>query len=390
MRYLLRSARVITPDEELAPGWVLIRDGKIEGVGWGEAPEGIPDIDLGALTLIPGFVDIHVHGGGGFSLLTDDLEQVRSYSAWLPSTGVTSFVPTICAGSIDQASSILMLMSNAPYAHTPGAKILGTSLEGPFVSPDRLGALPVHWACTPDADLLDRLYHAGDTVVRIMTIAPELPGAKEIIRSLPAWSIVPSIGHSDATYQQALAGFEAGASHVTHALNAMRPFHHREPGIVGAALDTPGVTIEVVADGVHLHNATVGLLIRAFGSERVALVTDAVTPAGLESGVFEIDGQEAYLAHGRVTFPDGTIAGSGATMAQAVRNVVAWGHATLEEAVRMASTTPAKVIGWDGRHGRIAPGYDADLVALGEDLSVAATWVRGRLVHGSASPGGTA
>jgi N-acetylglucosamine-6-phosphate deacetylase len=231
--------------------------------------------------------------------------------------------------------------------------------------------------------LLDRLITAARSHLRLITIAPEPPGASALISRAVAAGVNVSIGHTDANFEEAALAFRAGAAHVTHALNAMRPFHQRDPAVIGAALEAPGVTIEVVADGVHLHPATVRLLLQAFGTERVALVTDAVTPAGLERGTFRLGREEAVLRNGRITLPDGTIAGSAATMDQLVRNVVSWGCATLPEAVRMASTVPAAVAGAGDRKGRIAPGYDADLVALTPTLAVAATWVRGSLVSGS-------
>ena len=230
--------------------------------------------------------------------------------------------------------------------------------------------------------MLDRLIAAARGSLRLVTIAPELPGALALIRGALTAGVVVSIGHTDASFDQAAKAFGAGASHVTHAFNAMRPFHHRDPAVIGAAIEASGVTVEIIADSVHLHPATVRLLLRAFGPERVCLVTDAVTPAGLDNGTFRIGRREAVLRSGRITLPDGTIAGSAVTMDAVVRNVVQWKCASLTEAVRMASTVPATVAG-ASRKGRIAPGYDADLVALTPELAVAATWVRGVSVHSS-------
>jgi N-acetylglucosamine-6-phosphate deacetylase len=229
--------------------------------------------------------------------------------------------------------------------------------------------------------LLLRLFDAAAGHLRLLTVAPELPGAGELIAEAANAGCVVAIGHSDASYEEASQAFSAGAKHLTHAFNAMRPLHHRQPGPLGAAIDSSGVTVELIADGVHVHPAAARLLLLAKGVDNVALVTDGVTPAGLADGALRIGGQKARLSQGRIMLPDGTIAGSAATMDSVVRNVVGWGLAPLAEVVRMASTVPARVLGLDGRKGRIAPGYDADLVALDEELQVATTWVSGQPVR---------
>jgi N-acetylglucosamine-6-phosphate deacetylase len=383
MDTLLRASTVITPDEELRPAWVLVRDAKIEGVGGGTGPDTPASIDLGELTLVSGFVDIHVHGGGGFSLMTADPEEVRAYARWAVQHGVTSFLATVCADDVDAVMPMLSCL--AAVADIAGAELLGINLEGPFVSPQRSGALPSGWARPPDVGMFGKLLQASNGRLRVITIAPELSGAEQIISAAREAGVVVSVGHTDSMFEQAEAAFCAGATHVTHAYNAMRPFHHRDPGVIGAALETPQVTLEVIADAVHLHRATVSMLVRAFGSHRVALVTDGVAPAGVPGGRFRLGSAEAVERDGRIELPDGTIAGSAATMDSIVQNVVGSNLATLPEAMRMAATVPAAVASAGDGKGRIAPGYDADLVALTGDLSVAATWVKGRLVHGSSS-----
>jgi N-acetylglucosamine-6-phosphate deacetylase len=377
MPSLLRAARVITPDEEFTPGWALLRDGRIVSAGAGAGPPGIPATDLGPLTLAPGFVDVHVHGGGGFPLITTRAEDVSNYARWVASHGVTSFLATVCAETVAAGRDCAEMISGLAPESAAAAEILGVNLEGPFVSPARLGALPTAWATTPDLSVFNELLTAARGKLRLMTIAPEPEGALEVIAAAVNSGVRVSVGHSDAGYEAAIKGFQAGASHVTHAFNAMRPMHHRDPGIVGAALQSEGVTVELIADGAHLHPATVDLLVRAFGPDRVALVTDGATPAGLASGTFRIGRLEAQLSDGRIALPDGTIAGSAATMDGLLRNVVRWGCASLGDAVRMLSTVPASVAGAGDRKGRIAAGYDADLVALTPELEVVATWVRG-------------
>lgn len=379
---LLRGARVATPNGKIERADVLIEDDKIADVR-PELPDvdGAETIDLTGLTLAPGFIDVHVHGGGGFSLLSGSEEDIPRYATWAPSRGVTGFLATICATNLEDGIACAEAAASAMRRGVEGARILGVNFEGPYVSPNRRGALPAGWLQKPDADTLARLLATSE--VRVMTIAPELDGAGAVIREALKSNVIVSVGHSDAEYSVAKHAFASGASLLTHAFNAMRPLHHREPGPIGAAIDSQHVTVEVIADGVHLHPATVHLLIEALGTDRVCLITDAVTPAGLDSGTFHIGGEEATLDGGSIRLPDGTIAGSAATMDAVVRNVVDWGCANLTSALQMASLVPARVAGVADRTGQIAPGLDADLVALTSDLRVERTWVGGRVVYSS-------
>jgi N-acetylglucosamine-6-phosphate deacetylase len=378
----LTGARILTPDEEIGRGAVLIEDGRIVEVGPDvRPPAGAAVTDLPNLTLVPGFIDLHVHGGGGFSLATQDPDEIRSYARWVVASGVTSFLASVVAGTADEAEACLGAAAQVAGPTANGATLIGAHLEGPFVNPVRRGALPESWLRPPDVDLLRRFVDAASGHLRLLTLAPELPGASEVLAKAVSAGCIVAVGHSDATYEQAREAFLAGARHLTHAFNAMRPLHHRQPGPLGAALESDRVTVELIADGVHVHPVAARLLLLAKGEANVALVTDGVAPAGLAEGTFRIGGQEARLSQDRMTLADSTIAGSVATMDAVVRNVLNWRLAPLSEVVRMASTVPARVLGLDGRKGRIAPGYDADLVALDEELEVALTWVDGQMAY---------
>lgn len=381
-RTILRGAVALRPDGRLVHADVLIEDERIAEVRTEvAATEDTAIADVDGLTLLPGFIDVHVHGGGGHSLITNDAEEVRRYARWVVSRGVTSFLATICGDSLEHGLASARTATESVGPIEGGATLVGLNYEGPFISPERLGAIPRDWLQAPTLDLLKELDRAANGTIAVMTVAPELESAIQLIAAADERGIVVSIGHTNATYDQALLGFAAGARHVTHAFNAMRPLHHRDPGPLAAARDWPEATIEVIADGVHLHPATVRLLTHAFGADRVCLVTDAVRPAGLDEGVFRIGGQEAHLESGAIRLPDGTIAGSAATMDTLVRNVVAWEAGTLTEAAAMASTTPARMLGLEAQKGALIPGFDADIVALTPGLEVAKTWVAGQCVY---------
>ena len=382
MHTALTSARVLTPDEEIERGTVVIEDGRILEVGADlRPPPGAEVTQLPGTTLVPGFIDIHVHGGGGFSLATPDPEEIRSYARWVVAAGVTSFLASVVAGTPEECEASLRAVAGVAGPVAGGANLAGAHLEGPFVNHVRRGALPESWLRAPDPALMRRFVDAAGGHLRLLTMAPELPGAGAVLEEALRAGCAVALGHTDASYEQAREAFKAGARHLTHAFNAMRPLHHRAPGPLGAALEADGVTVELIADGVHVHPVAARLLLLARGTANIALVTDGVAPAGLPQGAFRLGGQEAQLSQGRVTLPDGTIAGGAATMDTVVRNIVEWGLAPLSEAVRMASTIPARVLGLGDRKGRIAPGYDADLVALDTELAVVRTWVGGQMVH---------
>lgn len=376
---LLRGARILPPEGPLVRADVLIDGGRIAGVAPTlTAPGSAGEVGLDGLILAPGFIDVHVHGGGGHSLITNDPAEITAYTHWAPKHGVTSFLATVCAGSPESAIPCAEAVAGV-MSESSGAEVLGVNFEGPFVNPQRRGALPPGWLAEPDEALLGRLLDAAP--VRIMTIAPELEAGLDLTRAAIAAGVRVSAGHTDASYDSAREAFRAGVSHVTHAFNAMRPLHHREPGPLAAAFEAAGVTVEVIADGVHLHPATVRLLIRTLGPDRVCLVTDATQAAGMDDGTFSLGGVEARIEDGAMRLPDGTIAGGVGTMDALVRNVMSWKAASVEDALRMASAVPARAAGVDNRKGRIATGFDADLVALTEDLRVQRTWTRGQAAH---------
>jgi N-acetylglucosamine-6-phosphate deacetylase len=380
---MLTAGAVLTPAERFAPGWVHVDRGRIAGAGAGSPPRtDAPVVAMPAgATIAPGFVDLHVHGGGG-AQVGADAEAVADVARFHARHGTTTMLPTTVpaaeAALTDAVRAVAAVAADPPAG---AARVLGSHLEGPFVSSARPGALELRQLRAPDRDELARLLEAGGGSVRAITVAPELDGAAALIAAAVETGVHVSLGHTDATYEEAMAGFAAGARAATHLFNAMRPLHHREPGIVGAALSTDGITVELIADGVHVHPAVIRLVHAAKGPQRVALVTDAMMAAGLPDGEYALGDQPIAVVHGEARTASGSLAGSTLTLDRAVRVCVEQAGLPLADALAMASATPAAALGLDDT-GRIAPGARADLVVLDAGLHAIATMVAGRWAHG--------
>jgi N-acetylglucosamine-6-phosphate deacetylase len=417
----------------ISPGYVLLRDGYIAAVGEGRAPRA-PDVHISSGVLAPGFVDLQVNGYFGAELDAVRPAGWRMVASRLPETGTTAFMPTFITAPIAQLTEALRVASRlAPaleFAAPPippvppgtaanaqedkdpgaagntqggedlraavsaqaaegrragggaaGARVLGVHLEGPFISPLRAGAHNKDWMIEPSAEAVDQLLDAGSGILRIVTLAPELPGALEAASRLAAAGVVVSVGHSDATASQVSAAVGAGARMVTHLFNAQRPLHHREPGVVGQALSDPRLVSGLVADFGHVARAVCAIAFAA-APGRICLVTDAAACAGMPPGEYMLGGEPIELPAGDGVPPvraDGTLAGSALRMDVAVANMVSAG-ASLPEAIAAATRIPADLIGRP-ELGRIAPGALADLAWLDDDLRTRATWVAGELVY---------
>lgn len=366
---LIRAGRTLVAGQLRNNIEVLLVDGLVSAVGPKlSMPASTRVIELPAGVLSPGYVDLHVHALDGCGLVGAAPPDVPGLARALAARGVTGFLATTSAAPVDELVKVLASLSAGPGAGdgdgaaTVGARCLGVHLEGPWLSPDQAGAQPPHALTLPDLCDLERLLQAGPPVM--LTLAPELAGALPVITRAAAAGVVVSLGHSAASYDQALAAVMAGARHVTHSFNAMAPLHHRAPGLIGAALDLAEVTVEAIADGVHLHPAIVRLLWRACGPQRVCLVSDAVD---VDPGLIGAATTDASR------LPNGTLAGSRVGLDACVRNAVAWGI-PLADALTMATTTPAGVI---KRSVALAPGAIADLVLLDADLRVVLTVVAG-------------
>jgi N-acetylglucosamine-6-phosphate deacetylase len=365
---------VVTPARVFAPGWVHVEGDSVEDVGPGEPPR-TPDVDLPHATVVPGFVDAHAHGGGGASYDTGSVESAAAVARAHLAHGTTSAVASLVTASpADLARSVSSLADAAD-----DGVIAGLHLEGPWLSPRRAGAHDPALLIEPKPGDVDLLLEAGRGHVRMVTLAPELPGGLDAIRRLTAAGVVSGLGHTDATYDQARAALDAGALVGTHLFNAMRSLHHREPGPIAALLEHPDAYVELIADGVHVHPAALRLAARA-KPHLTVLVTDAMAAAAAEDGRYSLGRMVVDVVDGVARLAGGgAIAGSTLTMAAAVRYAVHVAGLPLEDVIRAATLSPATLLRLE-RVGALRPGYRADLVVLDDDLQVLRVLHRGAWV----------
>ncbi|WP_322762447.1 N-acetylglucosamine-6-phosphate deacetylase [Frankia sp. Cr2] len=373
---VLAGARVVTCEGVLDPGWVEVEGGRITAVGSGGPPgraglAGRTVTDLDGAWLLPGFIDLHVHGGGGHDVATSAAAMAAAV-AFHRAHGTTGTLVSLVTAPVEdlaeQLSWVADLVERGPCAD---GHVLGAHLEGPFLAPARCGAQAPEHLLGPDRAVFARLVRAARGTLRAITVAPELPGAAEIIADAVDGGIVAAIGHTDATYDQAVAAFAAGATLTTHLFNAMPPLHHRAPGPVGAALDADAaVACELINDGVHVHPSITRMVAR--DPRRLVLVTDAIDAAGAGDGDYILGGQAVRVRDGQARLArSGVLAGSTLTMDDALRRAVVDAGIPIEVAAAAAATNPARVLGLSATCGAIAVGLAADLVVLDVDLHLA-------------------
>jgi N-acetylglucosamine-6-phosphate deacetylase len=374
---LIAGGRVATPGGVLDPGWVLVEDGAIRSVGEGPAPDR-PDAhrtDATGTWVVPGFVDIHCHGGGG-AYFTDRGEVGRAIEAHRRH-GTTTLLASLVSRPIPE----LVEQVAALREYVTGGLLAGIHLEGPFLSAARCGAHDPAVLRPPDAASVDTLLAAGQGAIRMVTIAPELDGAVPAVKRLVDAGVLAAVGHTDALAEDVVPAVDAGASVATHLFNGMRPLHHREPGPIGTLLDDERVTVELICDLVHLHPAVVRLAAHHAGNGRTVLITDAISAAGAGDGVYDIGGLEVTVTDGIPTLAGGgSLAGSTLTMDTAFRNLVHSCGLGILDAVTASSTRPAELLGLGETTGRVAEGYAADLVLLDEGLAPNAVMKAGEWV----------
>ncbi len=377
------ATRLYSPDEVIERPLVLIQDGRILEVtsrASKELPEETRLVDFGDAILVPGFLDIHIHGGAGHDVMANDSNGLLAFETLITKHGIAGYLPTTVTAPLDQTLAALDRLADSienrdKEGATGRARPLGIHLEGPFISHVKRGVHPSEDLLPPSLATFERFWQAARGQIKVMTIAPELEGALEVIAEASRRGVCVSIGHSNADIKSALAGVAAGARHATHTFNAMRPLDHREPGIIGEVLVDARLSADIIADGVHVDPVVVRLFLNSKGSDGAVLITDATAATGMPEGRYQLGSLDVEVKDGKCT-ADGKLAGSVLTMDRAVRNVVKFADWKLQKAIRLATHNPARVLGLAQR-GKLEAGCDADLVVLNANGEVKHTIIAG-------------
>ncbi|MCH4985795.1 N-acetylglucosamine-6-phosphate deacetylase [Macrococcoides goetzii] len=375
MRYVIKSKNIFT-EEGIVDGYIVINNKKIEAIQTGLYSGEDSVCDYHDAYIMPGFIDIHIHGGYGEDAMDASFEGLKHLSKSLLSEGTTSFLPTTMTQSNDNIIQALQNIKNVHNDEYEGAEILGVHLEGPFISEEKIGAQNPKYVQQPNVEQLKTFQEQSGDLIKIITFAPEKEGAKEMIESFP--EIIFSIGHSAATYEQAEQAVANGARHITHLYNGSSGFQHREPGVVGMALTNDNIHTELIVDGLHAHPASVKLAITAKGNEKFYLITDAMRAKGKPDGVYDLGGQAVTVKDGEARISSGALAGSVLKMNHGLKQLLEYSGKDLSELWRVTSLNQAVALKIDDSKGSIKEGKDADIVILDENFEVISTIKSGK------------
>ncbi len=384
MDTVILHGNLLTPTGILEDGAIWMRAGKITAITANPdrpLPQEAKVMDAGGLFVSPGFIDAHIHGGVGFDFMSCSAAELDEILLFQASCGVTAVLPTLASSFFDQEMEMVRQLGAALHRPSPGAAIVGLHLEGPYINPEKRGAQPASPIRLPDLKEMNALIEASGHTVRLVTLAPEMPGALELIKSLIKQGIVVSAGHSNATYQEMLSGIKAGVTRVAHLYNGMSVFNHREPGLAGAALEQDKVFAEIVLDGFHVHPAAARIALRSKGLDWLVLVSDATQAAGLGDGIYIRPGNRKIIVKdGAARLESGALAGSTLTMDRAVANASSFLGLPLEQAVQLASLNAAKSLSLSAR-GCLAANFVGDVIIFDRDIRIRATFVNGQQVY---------
>jgi N-acetylglucosamine-6-phosphate deacetylase len=376
------GGRLIADSGIIENGMIVLRRGRIVHVGQREAvpaPEG-KLIDAQGNYVSPGFIDLHVHGAAGGNFLEGGRERVTRIAAAHARYGTTGLLATLGTAPLESIGKGITCLREL-IAAGGGENILGINLEGPYLNPMRRGAHPVNHLRRPNRDELSALLDLAGGCVKIVTLAPELEGCRELIELLKERAVVPAVGHSNAGLESADDAFAAGVCYATHLFNGMSRLHHRDPGLAAAVLVDERVTAELIVDGIHVHPLMVKMALMLKGTRGIVLVTDCMKALDMGAGEFVIGERRSSLRDGAPRLDDGTLCGSVLTMNRAIMNMRRYTGAPLEEIIALATINPARVLGLDGQKGALAPGRDADLVIFDDDLAVKTTVINGAIAY---------
>lgn len=373
MTEIIHGPTIYTEQGPIAGHSIVVEDGIIQEIT--DKPLKATQTFPTNYHLIPGMIDMHIHGANGADVMDASPQALNTIIHALPAEGTTAFVPTTMTQHKDKITEALENIAN--NATTDGAEILGINLEGPFISRQKLGAQSGRWVLEPDTKLFDQWQQISGNKIKNVTIAPEEKGTLDLIKHLHNHGVIASLGHSNCSYEKAVAGIAAGASNATHLFNAMSNIHHRFPGLPTAVLLDDSVTVEIIADGIHLHPAIIQLIFKIKGPDKIILITDSIRAKFLDDGTYELGGQKIKVVDYTVTLEDGTLAGSTLTMDRALRNVMKFTGCSLTDAITMATKNPAEKLGVFNRKGSLAPNKDGDIVILDDKYQVVMTMCKG-------------
>lgn len=374
---VIKNANIVYPDR-IEPGAIRIEDGRIAEVNPANLNDGTV-IEAEGLYLSPGFIDVHIHGAAGRDTMEGTVEAISGMARAMAKHGTTAFLPTTMTMDIPTIQKAIAAAVQAKTDGTGGAQVLGVHLEGPFVNKGLLGAQNPRYVLQPSVEAMREMMAGFEDEVIAVTLAPELPGSEALIRYLDGLGIKVAMGHTNADYETARAAIGFGVSHATHLYNAMSPFNHRAPGVVGAVFDSD-ITTEFIADGIHITYTALRIALRQKGTDKILLVTDAMMGCTMPDGRHFLGGQEVFLSGGAPRLKDGTFAGTLLTLDTAIRNLKNNTQYPLYELVKMATCNPAAHCGVEKSKGQIKAGYDADVILFDEDIAIQKVMVGGRFL----------